>query len=72
MQTTERARREHSIFMARIKYFADIEAEFKHGINSYAELMHRTGRFYTFRFITIPSITVGYGTYDAARDAWVR
>lgn len=57
-----------------IKYLADVKAERTHGINSYAELIAYTGSVYTFRFITIPHphITVGYGTYDATRDAWIK
>lgn len=56
---------------ATIRYMADVKAERTHGINSYAELIAYTGSVYTFRFITIPHITVGYGTYDAIRDAWI-
>lgn len=56
---------------ATIRYLADIRAERLHGVDSYAELMANLGSIFTFKFITVPFITVGYGTYDAARDAWL-
>jgi hypothetical protein len=56
---------------ATIRYLADGRAERLHGVNSYAEIVGFSGDVYTFKFITIPSITVGYGTYDASRNAWI-
>ena len=56
---------------ATIRYMADIKAERTHGINTYAELIANTGDVYTFRFVTVPFITVGYGTYDAVRGIWI-
>lgn len=60
-----------AMYEATIRYLADIRAEKLHGINSYAELMANLGNIFTFKFVTVPRITVGYGTYDAARDAWL-
>jgi hypothetical protein len=52
---------------------ADVRAERKHGINTYAELVCHSPRrnWYTFRFITVPHIPVGYGTFDAHNNAWI-
>ena len=58
---------------ATIRYMADVRAERKHGINTYAELVCHSPRrnWYTFRFITVPHIPVGYGTFDAHNNAWI-
>jgi len=57
--------------MRNIKYWADIEAEKRFGINHFCELVAQTGNIVTFQVKLLPDYSRGYLSYDASRRRFI-
>jgi hypothetical protein len=57
--------------MQNIKHLADIEAERRHGINHFTELIAQTGDIMTFSVKLLPDYTRGYLSYDASQRRFI-